>query len=243
MALGEYNDPDLLESISSYVPACPTDIILDHIARASREACRRTSLYKVERSVSLSALERGPFTLWPDTLGNELLKVTEVFYDSRDTSEENELDTSLELTIMEYMLSAALRIDPQWRDPSMGTEPTHFLHDYTNNRFFLAPKPNPEAATTRISLTIRADVAPSINATSIPAILMTKLLQAIEHRTLQTLMIMPNTAWTDLDTGAYHARQFTYQIGEVRADSNYGVGGEPVVARGRLFAVGRRFLY
>jgi hypothetical protein len=44
----------------------------------------------------------------------------------------------------------------------------------------------------------------------------------IMHGALQTLLVLPNTNWSDRELAAYHAKQFISQVTERRARANLG---------------------
>jgi hypothetical protein len=45
----------------------------------------------------------------------------------------------------------------------------------------------------------------------------------IMHHALQTLLVMPGTAWSDRELATYHAKQFMFTLNEARAQANLGV--------------------
>ena len=44
------------------------------------------------------------------------------------------------------------------------------------------------------------------------------------HGALQRLMVMPNSAWTELEPVVYHAKQDIYKVAERRARTTFGSG-------------------
>lgn len=52
--------------------------------------------------------------------------------------------------------------------------------------------------------------------------LFNELEDALVHGTLQHLLLIPNTAWTDKELAVYHARQYLFCTTERRARANIG---------------------
>ena len=64
-----------------------------------------------------------------------------------------------------------------------------------------------------------------------------ELEDSIVHGALQHLLLIPNSAWSDRELAAYHARQYLFQITERRARANIGNARGTVRAKFPSFGV------
>lgn len=86
-------------------------------------------------------------------------------------------------------------------------------------KYVILPLPDDER-----TYTVRMFVAlkPKRNASSVPTQFLEELEDAIVHGALQSLYIIKDSPWFDINLASYHAKQYSYMTSERRARANLG---------------------
>ena len=98
-----------------------------------------------------------------------------------------------------------------------GSQPRS-LCQLSPNRYTVLPLPDDAAYQMRMFVALK----PTRLASGMDDGLFDELEDSIIHGALQHLLLIPNSAWSDKELAAYHARQYLFQITERRARANIG---------------------
>lgn len=103
----------------------------------------------------------------------------------------------------------------------------------TTDKFIVLPSPDDAKL---YSMRMFYALKPKRDANGMEEHIFDELEDIIVHATLQQLLVMPNTAWTDRELAAYHARQFVSTAAERRARANLSNMRGAMTARSPKFA-------
>jgi hypothetical protein len=193
------------------VPGCPRQTIVQYIRDSAIKTCERTLAwrYQVPR-----------FDLTPGTYIYDYRKP----FDSQVHAVFKAFQNNVPLEVL--TLDRALELYPEWADKyttsgdiaTYGTEPRS-ITEISPHQFAVLPLPD-----ARRTYNVRMFVAlkPTRTATGMDEAVFDDLEDVIMHGALQTLLVLPNTNWSDRELAAYHAKQFVSQVTERRARANLG---------------------
>ena len=94
--------------------------------------------------------------------------------------------------------------------------------------------PTPANATGQV-LSIYAVLAPTLTATSLPAVLVDRYYEAISEGAKAILKRMPNQPWSDPARAADHYRLFQVKTAEARIDFEHGLVAGSITVKPRVF--------
>lgn len=209
MALRDYKS--LITLINPSVPGCPQETMFQYIRNSAIRACERTLALRYEEPV---------FNLTPGVYKYAYRKP---FY----TAVHAVFTTTLNgYPLNTLTLEQALEQYPGWVDKyttsqditEYGSEP-RAVTQLSPHEYIVLPLP--DAAKTYTIRLIYA-LKPTRDSTSMDEDIFNDLEEVIMHGTLQHLLVLPNTNWSDRELAAYHAKQFLSQISERRARANLG---------------------
>jgi hypothetical protein len=106
------------------------------------------------------------------------------------------------------------------------------MSQLTPDKFLVLPLPDAERVYT---LRLFYALKPTRSATGMDEFMFHELEDAILHRTLQDMLVLPNVPWSDREAAAYHARQYVFTVNERRARGNIGNMRSSVQARMQPF--------
>lgn len=87
------------------------------------------------------------------------------------------------------------------------------------DRYVVLPLPD---GTTTYTVRMFYALKPKRNSTAMDEIVFNDLEEAIFHGTLQHLLVLPQSNWSDRELAAYHAKQYLTAVAERRARANLG---------------------
>lgn len=209
MATRDYKS--LITLINPSVPGCPQETMFQYIRNAAIRACERTLAWRYEEPV---------FNLTPGVYKYAYRKpfYTEVHAVFTTTLNDYPLNTlTLEQALDQYPGWASKYTTSQ-DIAEYGSEPRSVTQLNPHEYIVL---PLPDAAKTYAIRLIYA-LKPTRDSTGMDEEIFSDLEEVIMHGTLQHLLVLPNTNWSDRELAAYHAKQFLSQISERRARANLG---------------------
>lgn len=86
------------------------------------------------------------------------------------------------------------------------------------DKFIVLPLPDDKEYEMRMFYALK----PTRTATGMDEVAMGELEDVIIHGALQQLLVLPQVNWSDRELASYHAKQYTFQIAERRAQANLG---------------------
>lgn len=216
----------LAARINPSVPGCALPLIVQYTRNAAIQTCERTLAWRYEQPA---------FTLTPGTYQYTYNKPT-------DTEVHAVLHTALNdyEALTPIPLDQATELYPGWVRASTdaqdiednGSQPRHITQVSPDGFLTLPPPDAAETYTLRMIYALK----PSHNASEMDEGVMNQLEEAIVSKTLQDLLVLPNTAWSDRELASYHAKQYLARVTEYRAHANLGRVRATLTARAPRFA-------
>ncbi len=247
----------LVPRVNSSTPGCPQPTIIQHIRDAAIRVCERTLAWRYQ--VPTFALSPGVYEYYYDVPAN-----TEAHAVFSALVNDTPLDNlTLEQAIAQYPKWADIYsgltavqlwslIDPnafntdQYNESPFNANPNTEVPDeavadgsdpraicqLTPNKYIVLPMPDKaKVYTMRMFVALK----PQRTATGMDADIFNELEDVIFHNTLQHLLVLPNTNWSDRELAAYHAKQYLFQVSERRARANLGAARGVMRARMQSF--------
>jgi hypothetical protein len=193
------------------VPGCPRPTIVQYIRNAAIQTCERTLAWRYEQP---------KFNLTPGTYVYNFNKPadTQVHAIFKTFVNDSPLDA--------LTLDMALELYPQWADrytttndiEEYGSDPRS-ITQISPHQFAVLPLPD---ATKPYTVRMFYALKPSRDADGMDETIFDDLEDTIMHGALQQLMVLPGTAWGNLELASYHAKQYVFQLAERRARANLG---------------------
>jgi hypothetical protein len=200
----------LSAKVSASAPGCPYPVIVQHIRDAAIRVCERALVWRYEQPA---------FTLTPGVYQYSFAKpdatqVHTVFHATLD-------DSPLEI----LTLDDARKVYPAWpitlAGPAITTDGSQPMSVAQVDTYRYVVLPAPDAGP--YSLRMIYALKPSRDAEEMDQYVFDEYETPIMHHALQTLLVMPGTAWSDRELATYHAKQFMFTLNEARAQANLGV--------------------
>lgn len=234
----------LVTRVNPYVPGCPQPTITQFVREAAIRACERTlfwryqiplfnllpGVHEYDYDVPANTDVQGMFAVHVNDQPLDLLTLEQALhaypkwadlYSGEDPAilwsetpsgafNEQEYNEGLFNQNSEYVLPEAVVAD--------ASQPMSVCQ-LTPDKYIVLPLPDNE----RI-YTVRMFVAlkPKRNATGMAEKVFNELEDVIVHGSLQHLLTIPGTNWSDKDLAAYHAKQYLFHLTERRARANLG---------------------
>jgi len=193
------------------VPGCPRPTIVQYLRNAAIQTCERTLAWRYEQP---------KFTLTPGVYVYNFNKPaeTQVHAIFKTFVNDSPLDA--------LTLDQALELYPEWADKyttagdieEHGSDPRS-ITQISAHQFAVLPLPD---ATKPYTVRMFYALRPSRNAEGMDEAVFDDLEDTIMHGALQQLMVLPGTAWGNLGLASYHAKQYVFQLAELRARANLG---------------------
>jgi hypothetical protein len=193
------------------VPGCPRPTITQYIRQAAIQSCERTLAWRYEQA---------KFDLIAGTYVYNFNKPADTQVHVVFKAFAN--DSPLEV----LTLDKALELYPAWADrytnagdiEQYGSDPRS-ITQISPHQYAVLPLPD---ATKPYTMRMFYALKPTRDADGMDQAVFDDLEDVIMHGALQQLMVLPNTAWGNLELASYHAKQYAFQISERRARANLG---------------------
>lgn len=242
--MAERTFASLVPKVSASVPGCPQPTILQYIRDAAIRTCERTLAWRYQ--IPLFNLLPGVFEYqYNKPTGTDVHAVFEALVNNVPLDR-----LTLEQAIAAYptwadlfsgeSLATVWSLTPPGAFGSFDYNESLFnansqfvlpdsvvadasqpqsMTQLTPDKFLVLPLPDDQA-----TYQVRMFVAlkPKRTATGMDEAIFDDLEDPILHNTLQHLLVLPNSHWSDRELAAYHARQFLFTVNERRARANIG---------------------
>jgi hypothetical protein len=197
----------LTKRVAPHAPGCPNPVVEAALQDAAVEVCEKTLAWRYEQAqITLTTgVYDYPYEPPTDTEVHAIL-----------TARVNDV------TVKPLTLEQVQERYPFWPSSDTAHQGTPlFLVHIDVDTFYIAPAPN-SSPTYLMDMVVA--LKPLRTATGMDKTTLDDLEDAVIHGTLQRLLVMPNSTWTELELAAYHAKQYIYKVAERRARTNLGSG-------------------
>ncbi len=257
--MAERTFASLVPTVSPSVPGCPQPTMVQYIRNAAIRACERSLAWRwVEPKYDLSP------GVYEYLFNKPTSTDVHVVFDAMvNDSPLQKLTLEQALYQFPYWADLYSGVDPnvvwlsspsnvfnqnqynnaQYNGGSTGPLPDEAVERATDPRaicqltpdkYVILPLPDQaKAYTMRMFYALK----PKRNATGMDEVVFNELEDIIVHNTLQHLLVLPNTNWSDRELAAYHAKQFIFHLAERRARANLGNARGVMTARMQRFGV------
>lgn len=205
----------MIPTMAPYVPGCPDLTLTQTIRLVIMDLCQRAKVWRDIVTISTVPGQSTYVPVSPVAHG----EVTD-FLTGKLTQD------GLTNDVYWRAYDLVTRLYPSWPQASPG-RPRVITARLPNN-WMMAPVPD-----TAGSLEVLAVLRPTQTADVWESELWAEFNQAIFHGVLHRTMMMPDRSWTDMQTGAFHGKQWTHFLNEARdrAQRDYNVANLGVQMR------------
>jgi hypothetical protein len=234
----------LVPRVAASVPGCPQPTIIQYIRDSAIRTCERTLAWRYQ--IPLFNLLPGVHEYLYDRPTNADVHVMFEAVVNKRPLERLTMEKAIELypqwadlfsgqdpsVLWSLTPSGSFNTseynETQFNDNSTYVLPSEIVADASTpqsitqispDKFIILPLPDGnETYQCRMFVALK----PKKSATGMDSVIFDDLEEVIMHGTLQHLLVLPNTNWSDRELAAYHAKQYSYQIAERRARANLG---------------------
>jgi hypothetical protein len=216
----------LASRINPSVPGCSLPLIVQHIRTAAVQTCERTLAWRYEQPA---------FNLTPGKYQYAYNKPTdtEVFAVMHTALNDYEALSPITLDQATELYPGWVRASTTAQDIADNGGQPRYITQVSPSQYNVLPPPNADKTYT---LRMIYALKPSHSASEMDEGVMNQLEEAIVSKTLQDLLVLPNTSWSDRELASYHAKQFIARVSEYRAHANLGRMRASLTARAPRFA-------
>jgi len=242
--MAERTFASLVSKVSASVPGCPQPTIVQYVRDAAIRTCERTLAWRYQiplynllpgvfeyeynkpagtdvHAVFKALLNDVPMDLltleqaiaayptWADLFSGE--SVASVWSGApSSTFNAAQYNEALYNDNGEFILPDSATAD--------GSQPQS-LTQLTPDKYIVLPLPDDENP---YQMRMFVALKPKRTATGMDEVIFDDLEDSIIHNTLQHLLVLPNSHWSDRELASYHAKQFLFTVTERRARANIG---------------------
>jgi len=216
----------LAARINPSVPGCSLPLIVQHVRTAAIQTCERTLAWRYEQPA---------FNLTPGKYAYTYNKPTDadVHAVMHVALNENEALSPITLDQATELYPGWVRASTTAQDIADNGGQPRFITQVSPSQYNVLPPPNADKTYT---LRMIYALKPSRDASEMDEGVMNQLEEAIVSKTLQDLLVLPGTSWSDRELASYHAKQFIARVSEQRAQANLGRVRASLTARAPRFA-------
>lgn len=206
----------LVSKVYPSVPGCPTPTVINYIRDAAIRVCERTLAWRYQVPLFNLVANTYEYT-YTKPANTEVHAVFEALVNS---------DGLARLTLEQAIA--------QWPSWNTETSTPQVICQITPDKYIVLPTPdNQRTYEMRMFLALK----PTRTASGMEEVLFNELEDVILHGTLQHLLVLPNTTWSDRELAAYHAKQYIFHLNERRARANLGNMRGTMTAQMQSFGV------
>jgi hypothetical protein len=198
---------DMVGKVAPSAPGCPEPVMIKYIREAAIEVCKRTLIWRYEQD--LIRLTPGEYEYEYDT--PDKTEVTGIIYSALN-------DLEIPFCRQEDLHAGY----PDW--PAIATTKRtqpQVISQFNTDKFVVAPVPDGDRT---YDIKMFLALCPTPDATEMDKTIMDEVEEVIEHGALQHLLVISDRSWTDRELATYHAKQYSFKLGNYRAKTNLGVG-------------------
>lgn len=207
------NFDTLIYKIAPIAQGCPQPTIIQHLRDAAIKTCERTLAWRYEVPAFNLTADTADYS-YSTPAGSQVHVVFEALVNDNH--------------LAKLTLEQALSLYP---DNDTTSEP-RAVCQLSADKFRVLPTPD-DADTYEMRLYLA--LKPTRSADGMDSVVLDDLEDVIVHGALQSLLLIPNSHWTDLELASYHARQYLAGTTERRARANLGNFRATMTARMQKF--------
>lgn len=206
-----------LPAVRAEVMACPNPIMRIAVARAAREFCERTHIWKETLDPQPLTAGLTEYEVEPPFTGTRVLALLSIQSQGRLLSPKTEQELNARYG--------------NWR--ALAGAPWCFVQE-SPTTFRLVPAPDKD---TDEGLTdIRAAITPTVDATEVGDILYDDYVDAISYGALERLLRTPGQAWSNGELSMHYRQLFQREQSQARVRARQGYGVAMTTVRPRRLA-------
>lgn len=207
------NFDTLVYKVAPIAQGCPQPTIIQHIRDAAIKTCERTLSWRYEVPEFSLVADTADYS-YNTPSGSQVHAVFEVLLN----------DNYLSRLTLEQALSL-------YPDSDTTSEP-RAICQLSADKFRVLPTPDDEDT---YEMRLLVALKPTRSSDGMDSVVLDELEDVIVHGALQSLLLIPNSHWTDLELASYHARQYLAGTTERRARANLGNFRATMTARMQKF--------
>lgn len=206
----------IVSRVNPSVPGCPYPMIVEYIRDSAIRVCERTLAWRYQPALFNLTASVAEYT-YSKPANADVHAVFDVLVNSN--------------ALQKLTLEQATYQWPEWT--AQESTPAAICQ-LTPDKYIILPTPDNQRT---YEVLMFLALKPKRTATGMEEVVFNELEDVIIHGTLQQLLVLPNTNWSDRELAAYHAKQYLFHLTERRARANLGNMRGTMTARLQSFGV------